>query len=99
MKFKLCLLPGVDAAIVAHAMEKNATKLAQIVASLIPGTQRKMDKLLFTAWFVSLAFLILSCKIANIHRKPASDTAPTVSESVRSLRPTQFERVKNLPGS
>ena len=54
------------------------------------GTQRKMDKLPFTACFVSL---MLSCKIANIHWKPASDTAPTVSESAGSPHPTQFERV------
>ena len=38
------------------------------------GTQRKMDKLPFTAWSVSLVFLMRSCQIANIRRKPASDT-------------------------
>ena len=44
---------------------------------------------------MSLAFLMLSCKITNICRKPASDTVPTVNESVRSLHLTQFERTLN----
>ena len=55
-----------------------------------------MDKLTFTARFVSLAFFMLSCKIANIHQKPDFDTAPTVSDSVGSLRLTQFERVNGV---
>ena len=54
------------------------------------GTQRKMDKLLFTAWFVSLPFLMLSCKISNIRWQFQQ------SVSVGSLCPAQFERVKIL---
>ena len=60
------------------------------------GTQNKMDKLLFTAWFVSLAFLMLSCNMANNRQKPTSDIAPTVGESDGCPRVTQFERVNWL---
>ena len=35
-----------------------------------------MDTLPFIAWFVSLVSLMLSWKITNVRRKPASDTAP-----------------------
>ena len=76
----------------AHVMKKkNATKTGIINSRKV--TQRKMDKLPFTAWFVSLVFFMRSCKIANIRRKPICDTAPAVSDCVGSPRPTQFERV------
>ena len=103
MKFKLFL--PLDATILfwrsytCHTCSWiNAAKLAQIVASLIEGREHKSkwDKLLFTAWFMSLAFLMLSCNITKKRQKPASDTAPTVNENVGSPFPTQFERVNWL---
>ena len=68
---------------------KNVTKPAQIVASLMLGKD-KMDILPFTTWFVSLVFLMLSCKIANICRKPTSIQLQPVSEC-RELLPIQFD--------
>ena len=57
---------------------KKATKLAQnrCITNSKEGTRRKMDTLPFIAWFVSLVSLMLSWKITNVRRKPASDTAP-----------------------
>ena len=89
MKFKLHL--RLDAAILfcrkcasCTCNVKNATDRCIITSS--KGTQGKMDKLTFTARFVSLAFFMLSGKIANKCRKPDSDTSPLVSGSVGSLR-------------
>ena len=67
-----------ESAPVTHAMEnKNGPDC--FIFNSRKGIQRKMDELVFGTWFVFLAFLMLSCKIANIHWQPASDTAPTVS--------------------
>ena len=68
----------------SHIIREKATKPAQIIASLIQRREPKgkMNKLPFTAWFVSLTFLMLSCKIANIHWKPTYDTAPS-SQSLK----------------
>ena len=70
------------------------------IINLRKGTQRKMDKLLFTAWFVHLHVLCCHVKLQTSVRKwkLASNTAPspTVGESIGSLCPIQFERVNCL---
>ena len=103
MKFKFRL--HLDAAILfwrkctSHICnEKNATKPAQIIASLIQGREHKGYKgkwtsFYLTAWCVSLAFLMLSCKITNIPRKPASDQ---FQPSVRVLEAHAQHSLKEL---
>ena len=79
----------------------HKTSPNHFISSSIQGSEhkRKMDQLLFTAWFVHL---LVSCHVklkTSIGKwKPASNTAPspTASESVGSLCPIQFERVNCL---
>ena len=49
-----------------------------------------MDKLLFIAWFVSPVFLMLSCKIANIGQKPASDSSKSQSQTQKGSNECLF---------
>ena len=82
----------------SDGQSQDSVHKPQPFASLIQGREHKrkwpnfyllpdLCPLLFSCCHI----VMLSCKIANIRRKPTSDTAPTVSESVGSPRPTQSQ--------